>query len=887
MALGNMAGLLGTAGTAYQAATPEEQEAALLKARQADATAASTGAAAGGEDIGVAFGGGNPGTPVPGHPGMVIGPDGQVHDLGVTNDAYPAGTTATDLNLFDKNFGNSNLADAAGLNNLGETVTNDPTTTRLPGTSGNVATGVAPLQQNATGTGTIAGASTPHTAAGTLVPGLANTSDLRSRDARDYQYGRDAGYGQQVVGQARTQAAAFGDESRVQGQTAADLGTQYADQAASAGQRGTEVGAGTQAALNNEAQLAAARGAATNAQLQTQGQQAVGAGGAINTNLTRSGQQAASIGTTGNQVIGQAGQTAADLGTAGNTALGYAGKTAANIGGTTNYELRGAGQTAADIGGTANTALTGLEGTEGPSAAQATLNNATSQGMGDALTLARSGRGPGGNAAQVAQATARIPGMAASAANSAATLRANENALWRQRQAANLTSGGQLALAGQNANITAQTAGGEQALAGQQANIGAQTAGTQAALAGQQANIGAQTAGTQAALEGQNANIGAQTAGGQVLMQGQGLGIDATKAGGEAALAGRNASIGAITAGGSQALTGTAQGLEGATAGGQLALAGNAAQQSATQNAQGQFWQGESLADKVTGAQTQQDLAYENMLTQKQGIDAGIAINAANNEQSIWPAVIGAGATGLAMMASDERNKDVGDEVKLSSAIRGNPYGRTGAPGMAAKNAMKGPQSDLSPYGSGPMGGQQNYAAAQGQDQALQAKAEKEQEMRLQAAIQRLGGIAQGAMTPRQNNGQAGQSMIDNAMRMQPVVSDERSKTKIADLEGQLAAARSGSPDFTKSPNYAYTYKDPTIPGAAPGPQVGPMAQDLEKAGSQAVMNTPTGKMVDPSRLTMETAGAVGDLQRQFDELEAMLKADGKRRPLRQSAGAY
>jgi hypothetical protein len=818
----NWASGLAAAGTAFQSATPEEQEAALLKARQADATAAAAAAgnpASGGEDIGVAFGG-QPGTAVPGHPGMVIGPDGQVHDLnGPGRDAFGAGSTATDLNLYDPNFGNSNLADAAGLNNLGEPVVNDPTVPRAPGFSGNVAVGnAAPAPAPYNGT-TATGNTVPGVAPGTLVPGLANTSDLTHRDPRDYQYGRDAGYGQQVVGQARNQATAFGTESRAIGQAAADTGAAYGEQTAAAGQRGQEVGAGIQQSLGADAALAAARGATTNSVLQNQGANAADAGGAINQNLSGAGQ------------------------------------TAQNIGGAANANLSASGQAASDIGANANAVLSGLEATEGPSAAQATLDQATSQGMNNALTLARSGRGVGGSAAAAAAAAGRMPGMAASAATASAQLRANENALWRARQAQNVSAGGQLALEGQKANASALSAGAN------------------------------------AALSGSGQNISAIGAGGQAVMQGQGLNIDATKAGGQQALEGINSSIGAKTAGGQAALAGTSQGMQGAQAGGDLALHGLQQQTGNVQNAQGQFWQGESLADKVTGAQSQQDLAYENMLTQKAGIDAGIAINAANNEQSIWPAVIGAGATGLAMMASDERNKDVDREVKLSSAIHGNPYGRTGAPGKDIPE-MKGPRSDLSPYGGGPMGGQQNYAAAQGQDQALQAKAEKEQEARLQAAIQRLGGIAQGAMTPRPNNGQAGQSMIDNAMRMQPVVSDERSKNKIADLEGQLAAARKSAPDFTKSPNYSYTYKDPTIPGAAPGPQVGPMAQDLERAGSQAVMNTPNGKMVDPSRLVMETAGAVGevqgqtnDLKRQFAELEAMLKADGKRK--QQSAGAY
>lgn len=813
----NWASALGAAGAAFQGATPEQQEAALAQARAADAQRASD--AAGGEDIGVSFGG-QPGTAVPGHPGMVIGPDGQVHDLkGPGRDAFGAGSTATDLNLYDPNFGNSNLADAAGLNNLGEPVVNDPTVPRLPGTQGNVTVGNnAPARPAYSGT-TATGNTVPGVTPGTLVPGLANTSDLTHRDPRDFQYGRDAGYGQQVVGQARNQATAFGNESRALGQTAADTGNQYGTQVAAAGQRGQEVGAGVQSGLNADAALAAARGATTNSTLQNLGANASDAGGAINQNLSG------------------AGNTVQGIGTAANAALGQAGQSAANIGGNTNA------------------ALTGLEATEGPSAAQAQLADATSRNMNDALTLARSGRGVGGSAAAAAQAGARLPGAAANAANSAATLRANENALWRARQAANIAAGGNAALAGQNANINAL--------------------GT----------------GANAALSGGTANINAINAGGQAVMQGQGLNIDATKAGGQQALEGLNTSIGARTAGGQAALAGTSQGMQGAQSGGQLALAGQQQQAQNVQNAQGQFWQGESLADKVTGAQVQQDLAYENMLTQKQGIDAGIAINAANNEQSIWPAVIGAGATGLAMMASDERNKDIDHEVKLSSAIHGNPYGRTGAPG---KSMRKGPASDLSPYGSGPMGGRQNYAAAQETDQRLAAKNEAMQEARLQSAIKAAGGIAQQLATPRQNNGAAGQAMVDQAMRFQTpqfnqVVSDERSKNKISDLEGQLAAARGASPDFRQSPNYAYTYKDPSIPGAAPGPQVGPMAQDLEKAGSQSVMNTPTGKMVDPSRLAMETAGAVGeqqarqdDLERQFAELEAMLKA-----PKRRAAGAY
>ncbi len=611
-------------------------------------------------------------------------------------------------------------------------------TTHDPGNRGPTVT----TPQDSGNTSQPNGVGSPNTAPGTLVPGGANVSNLKDRDARDFEYGRTPGYGRDVIGQARTQAAAFGAENRDLGQQAADIGATYGTQVASAGQRGTEIGAGVQSDLRGQADLARARGA--------------------------------------------------------------------------------------DLGG----GLTGLEATEGPSAAQAQLANSTSQGMNDALTLARSGRGLGGSAAAVSQAGARLPGAQAAGANAAAALRAQENAQWRSRQAGNMTN----------------AAGIEQ------------------------------------------------------------RGLDQGQA--------------ATVAGGQTALAGNAQGMQGSQAGGEMTLAGKNAQTAATQAGQGQFWQGESLADTISGRQTQQDLAYENMLTQEKGINAGIAINAANNEQSIWPAVIGAGATGLAMAASDERNKDFlsEDPVKLSSAIHGNPYGRTGAPGGPAKSGPA-DRSDLTPYGHAGAGA---FDSAQRQSTEALQKGERESQMRLRSAIKGFGDIAADYMTPKHRSTAEGQAMINQGLSFQPgqaVMSDERSKNKIADLEGQLAEfrsatsgppatqgaqrgdvdtsaldlarARGGAPDFTQSPAYAYTYKDPSIPGAAPGVQVGPMAQDLEKAGSRSVLDTPTGKMVDPSRLTMENSSAIGevqsrqdDLDRQFAELEAMLRKPEKSSK-QQSAGAY
>lgn len=81
--------------------------------------------------------------------------------------------------------------------------------------------------------------------------------------------------------------------------------------------------------------------------------------------------------------------------------------------------------------------LAGLETTQGPSAAQNQLNMGTNQALASQLALARSGRGFGGNAAAMGLAQGNVAGIQANAANQSAMLRAQEDAAFRQRQAAN------------------------------------------------------------------------------------------------------------------------------------------------------------------------------------------------------------------------------------------------------------------------------------------------------------------------------------------------------------------------------------------------------------------------------------------------------------------
>jgi hypothetical protein len=139
-----------------------------------------------------------------------------------------------------------------------------------------------------------------------------------------------------------------------------------------------------------------------------------------------------------------------------------------------------------------------------------------------------------------------------------------------------------------------------------------------------------------------------------------------------------------------------------------------------------------------------------------------------------------------------------------------------------------------------------------------------------------------------------------------PVTSDEHSKTRIRELETKLASLgadrapptasfapqapdtaaldaayrnEGGQPrapgvDFRNAHGYEYEYKDPNAPGAAPGRQVGTMAQELEQTSAAPVVHdTPFGKQVDTARLPLALAPAVGETQRRVDELERQLAA--------------
>lgn len=76
------------------------------------------------------------------------------------------------------------------------------------------------------------------------------------------------------------------------------------------------------------------------------------------------------------------------------------------------------------------------------------------------------------------------------------------------------------------------------------------------------------------------------------------------------------------------------------------------------------------------------------------------------------------------------------------------------------------------------------------------------------------------------------------------------------------------------APGYSYEYKNPNMPGAAPGTHFGPMAQDLERtpAGRSTVVEAPNGmKMVDTGRLALVNTAALHAQQQELDELKREL----------------
>lgn len=105
-----------------------------------------------------------------------------------------------------------------------------------------------------------------------------------------------------------------------------------------------------------------------------------------------------------------------------------------------------------------------------------------------------------------------------------------------------------------------------------------------------------------------------------------------------------------------------------------------------------------------------------------------------------------------------------------------------------------------------------------------------------------------------------------------PVFYDEKAdvmRSPLEQIRANRVAAGTGE-GYPMTPGYEYRYKDPSSPGARPGPQYGIMAQDLEKtpAGASVVGEKNGRKFVDPGRLSLLTAAEVAKQRRELDDLK-------------------
>ncbi len=161
------------------------------------------------------------------------------------------------------------------------------------------------------------------------------------------------------------------------------------------------------------------------------------------------------------------------------------------------------------------------------------------------------------------------------------------------------------------------------------------------------------------------------------------------------------------------------------------------------------------------------------------------------------------------------------------------------------------------------------------QDQARTGAVVQQQQLDRQDLATGLNAVGSGvaaysSMTSGGAGGSGGGNPYTSTGNRDPwASSDERLK----EIEGREEALSAALGTLGNAPGYSYRYKDPDAPGAAPGPQVSSMAQDLERGplGDRVVADTPQGKMVNYDEVAKMTPGAITELNRKVEALEAAL----------------
>lgn len=588
----------------------------------------------------------------------------------------------------------------------------------------------------------------------------------------------------------------------------------------------------------------------------------------------------------------------------GQLATGY-GMNAANAAGLGAQQLGTAGQSlymsgamaqGQDISGRQQDALMGLERTEGPSSAQAQLQQATNRNMSNALALSRSGRGFGGNTTALRQATASQAQIGQDAALQSAQLRAQENAAWRQRQASNISQAGQLATSQAAARNARESSLYGLGLQGMDQGVSQQIAAGGLGLSG--LSTGGQLM-SQGAQTGQNAygqQLSAIGQAGQTQLAAQQAAAQTQLAGYGQQLAAQQAAAGTQLAGYGQqgALLGQ---------GGALELQGNAQAGNATTNAANTAMNSLNMQNQMYN----QGLGWEQQHTQNEltaaGINAGIGLQQQNMGNQMTGAFLGAGGSMLSMvpmLAMSDRDTKKG--IEPTNVMLDTGSGDSGQIVMPKAGTAEVVEPAYDPYsfGTGISGPNQaqGYAsmdaaeAASAQAPQAQAIANKNAPQLAKSGDAKKYGIGEQGATPFSVLGKTMQQGATSAMgdigvnpatgqswyavpqqTFMPspmastnpmMMSDEREKKALDAIDA--------------APGYSYDYKDPDAMGATNGRQYGVMAQDLEKtpAGRSVVHEVGGRKMVDTSRLTMVNTAAMNALSDRLAQLEKRL-GGGKR----------
>lgn len=213
-------------------------------------------------------------------------------------------------------------------------------------------------------------------------------------------------------------------------------------------------------------------------------------------------------------VAGQAYGMGQDAYNRGISNVGYGGAQA-----DANAQRAAAGQ----LGGYANQFQQMAGAPEGPSAAQAQLQQGTNDALSSQLALMRSGGSAGSSAAAADNARFNAAGIQANNANASAALRSQETNAYRQRQME------ALGMAGQAQSAAAGVYGQGADRATQQAQFNAQNR-----LAQQQQNDATGLAGMGLAGQSYNAGYGQQLQAQQAAAAASGAGYDALKGGRDA-----------------------------------------------------------------------------------------------------------------------------------------------------------------------------------------------------------------------------------------------------------------------------------------------------------------------------------------------------------------